>query len=279
MAVYAVGDVQGCFDALKVLVDRLAFDPARDRLWFTGDLVNRGPDSLATLRYVKSLGDAAVTVLGNHDLHLLAIAHGHGREKPLDTLHDVLAAPDRDDLLEWLRARPLLHHDADLGYTLVHAGLLPQWDLALAQALAGEVEAVLRGDSPGDLFAHMYGDRPERWEPSLSGWERVRLIINGFTRLRYCDAAGRLDPRPKGAPGTQPQGLLPWFAVPGRRNANLRVVFGHWSTLGAIARDGIVSLDSGCVWGQALTAARLDRDGVDLVAVPCTACASPFDAE
>lgn len=279
MTVYAIGDVQGCLDALKALVARLAFDPGRDRLWFTGDLVNRGPDSLGTLRYVKSLGNAAVTVLGNHDLHLLAIAYGHGREKRLDTLHDVLTAPDRDALLDWLRTRPLLHHDPDLGYTLVHAGLLPQWDLALAQSLACEVEALLRGNDPAALFAHMYGDRPDRWEESLSGWERARLIINAFTRLRYCDPAGRLDPRPKGAPGTQPDGLLPWFAVSGRRSANLRVVFGHWSTLGAVARDGIVSLDSGCVWGESLTAARLGREDVELIAVPCTACASPFDAE
>lgn len=279
MAVYAIGDIQGCFAPLQALLDRIDFDPARDRLWFTGDLVNRGPDSLATLRFVKSLGDAAVTVLGNHDLHLLAIAYGHGREKRLDTLHDVLTAPDRDALLAWLRARPLLHHDADLGYTLVHAGLLPAWDLALARQLAAEVEAVLGGPDPAALFAHMYGDRPDRWDPALAGWDRLRLVINGFTRLRYCTADGQVDPRPKGAPGSQPPGLLPWFDVPGRRSADLRVVFGHWSSLGVLARDDVFGLDTGCVWGQSLTAAALERRGVRRISVPCTRCASPFDAE
>jgi bis(5'-nucleosyl)-tetraphosphatase (symmetrical) len=279
MTVYAIGDVQGCHDALTALLDAIAFDRARDRLWFTGDLVNRGPQSLAALRFVKGLGDAAITVLGNHDLHLLAVDTGHGRLKRLDTLEPILSAPDRDELLAWLIQRPLLHHDPRLGYTLVHAGLLPEWDLAQAQALAAEVEMVLRSERAADFFAHMYGNHPDRWDAGLAGWDRLRVILNAFTRLRYCDAEGRMYPDPKGPPGTQPSGLMAWFDVPGRRSAGQRIIFGHWSSLGARLLDGVVSLDSGCVWGQRLTAARLDAGGVDFISVPCTAAASPFDAE
>lgn len=275
MAVYAIGDVQGCLAPLQALLEKIRFDPARDRLWFAGDLVNRGPDSLAVLRLVRELGPAAVSVLGNHDLHLLAIAAGAARPKPRDTLDAILNAPDRDDLLGWLRAQPLVHHDAELDYTLVHAGLLPQWDLALALSLAGEVEAVLRGPHHRDFFTLMYGDQPDHWEPDLQGVGRLRVILNACTRLRYCDASGRMDLRPKGAPGTQAAHLLPWFAVPGRRNADLRILFGHWSTLGCWQGAGVTGLDSGCVWGQALTAARLDRAGPTLIRVPCAQQARP----
>lgn len=279
MAVYAIGDVQGCLAPLRALLEHIAFDPARDRLWFAGDLVNRGPDSLGVLRLVRDLGPAALTVLGNHDLHLLAIAAGAVEPKPRDTLDAVLAAPDRDALLDWLRAQPLLHHDAQLNYTLVHAGLLPQWDLPLALSLVAEVEAVLQGPDHRAFFARMYGDQPDHWEPSLRGVERLRVILNACTRLRYCDREGHMDLRPKGAPGSQAPHLMPWFTVPGRRSADLRILFGHWSTLGCRQEAGITGLDSGCVWGQTLTAARLDAEGPTLVCVPCAQQARPQDAQ
>lgn len=267
MAVYAIGDVQGCYDALLALLEKIRFDPARDRLWFVGDLVNRGPQSAAVLRFVMGL-DRAVCVLGNHDLHLLAVAAGRAAARPEDRLDDVLGAPDRDQLLQWLRAQPLLHHDAALGYILVHAGLLPSWDLACAQALAAEAERALRGPEARALYSQMYGDQPDAWDPTLSGWERLRVIINAFTRLRFCRADGRMDLRPKGPPGSQAEGLLPWFKVPGRRSQALRVVFGHWSTLGLWTRDGVIGLDSGCLWGGSLSAVRLD-EGPEYYSVAC----------
>lgn len=259
MAVYAIGDVQGCYDSLQYLLERLQFDPTADTLWFTGDLVNRGPASLATLRFVKGLGERAITVLGNHDLHLLAVAEGlqpaNGKD---ETLGEVLAAPDREALLAWLRTRPLLHTDAALGATLIHAGLPPQWDLAAARARAGEVEAVLRGPDYREFFRHMYGDQPDRWVESLHGWERLRFIVNCFTRLRYCTAEGVLCLGHKGPPGTQPAECLPWFDCPDRRSAGTRIVFGHWSTLGLQLRDDVCALDTGCLWGGELTALRVD---------------------
>ena len=258
MAVYAIGDIQGCLQALDRLLTRLRFDPAADRLWFAGDLVNRGPQSLGTLRFVRSLGTAAITVLGNHDLHLLAAACDPARIRPSDTLHPVLDAPDGAELLDWLRRQPLLHHDAALGYTLIHAGLPPQWDLELAQACAREVEMVLRGDACADYFAHMYGSEPDLWTDDLRGWERLRFITNCFTRLRYCNGHGRLGLAFKGAPGSQPADYRPWFEIPQRRSRLLRIVFGHWSTLGYRDDPGIFPLDSGCVWGGQLTALRLD---------------------
>lgn len=268
MAVYAIGDVQGCYDALLALLEKIRFDPTHDRLWFVGDLVNRGPQSAAVLRFVMGL-DRAVCVLGNHDLHLLAVAAGQAAARPEDRLDDVLGAPDRDQLLQWLRARPLLHHDAALGYTLVHAGLLPSWDLATAQALAAEAERAVRGPEAQALYIQMYGDQPDAWGPALSGWGRLRVIINAFTRLRFCHSDGRMDLRPKGPPGSQAQGLLPWFQVPGRRSQTMRVVFGHWSTLGLWTRDGVIGLDSGCLWGGSLSAVRLD-EAPEYYSVACT---------
>jgi bis(5'-nucleosyl)-tetraphosphatase (symmetrical) len=256
MAVYAVGDIQGCFDELQGLLAEIRFDPACDRLWLTGDLVNRGPDSLAVLRFVRGLGAAAVTVLGNHDLHLLALAEGLGKLKSSDTLQAILEAPDRDELLAWLRSRPLLHHE--LGYTLVHAGLAPQWDLATARACAAELETVLQGPDYPAFFRHMYGDQPARWDPGLTGWERLRFSVNCFTRLRYCTADGRLEMGFKGEPGSQPPEYLPWFEVPSRHNRDLKIIFGHWSTLGLRREDGVLALDTGCLWGGLLTAVRLD---------------------
>lgn len=269
MSVYAIGDVQGCYRALLALLAEIRFDPALDRLWFTGDLVNRGPQSLDVLRLVRDLGERAVCVLGNHDLHLLAVASGAAKLKKHDTLDEVLSAPDRDELLQWLRLRPLLHHDDELGYTLVHAGLLPPWDLAAARRLAREVEATLQSDAHGDFFKHMYGDLPDRWNEGLRGYDRLRVCVNAFTRLRYCDRDGGMDLRFKGAPGTQPADLLPWFQVPARRSRDLQIIFGHWSTLGHWRGDGVVCLDSGCLWGGSLTAVRLDVQPLQFSRVDC----------
>lgn len=270
MAVYAIGDLQGCYDEFRALLDRIGFDPAQDRLWLCGDLVNRGPRSLEVLRFVRALGDAAITVLGNHDLHLLALWQGrHRHSKSNDTLDSILAAPDREELMEWLRQRPLLHHDAALGWTLVHAGLAPQWDLATAQTCAREVEAALRGPDFHDFIDHMYGNEPHRWDPELHGWERLRFTVNCLTRLRYCSADGALSLAYKGAPATRPHDLLPWFDVPGRRSAGQRIVFGHWSTLGLYRGADVLALDTGCLWGGALSAARLDHPDVPVISLPC----------
>ena len=274
MAVYAIGDLQGCLHELRQLLELLAFDRQRDQLWFAGDLVNRGPYSLETLRFVRDLGDAAVAVLGNHDLHLLAGACNPAKIKPKDTLNPILDAHDRDALLDWLRRRPLLHHDAQLGYTLVHAGLPPQWDLAAAQRHAGEVEAALQSDDYHDFFAAMYGDEPDLWDERLSGYARLRFITNCFTRLRYCDAQGRLALRYKGAPGSQPPQLKPWFEWPERRSRELNILFGHWSTLGHRTDPGIYPLDSGCLWGGQLSALRLDGP-VQWRRIPCAGARKP----
>lgn len=273
MAIYAIGDIQACFDELMQLLEVLHFDADRDRLWFTGDLVNRGTQSLEVLRFVKSLGDKAVVVLGNHDLHLLAVAGRSAPLRPKDSFMDVLGAYDRNTLLDWLRHRPLLHHDARLGYTLIHAGLPPQWDLAAARACAEEAEQVLRGADANAFFQQMYGDQPRQWRADLAGAERLRFIINCFTRLRYCDAEGRLALRYKGAPGTQAADVMPWFQVPGRKSAGTKIIFGHWSTLGRYQGEGIYNLDSGCVWGGSLTALRLD-DG-QWFSVSCEGACAP----
>ncbi len=277
MATWAIGDLHGCYDELQRLLERIEFNPESDRLWFVGDLVNRGPDSLACVRFVRDLGDHAVCVPGNHDLHLLAAAAGVRGPRAKDTFDDILNAPDREDLLDWLRFRPLLHHDAELGFTLVHAGLHRDWDLATAQALATEVETELRNDDPMRPFAYMYGDEPLQWSPGLNGEERIRFAINCFTRMRYCRADGALDLDPTGAPGTQPEGLMPWFDLPRRANADLRIVFGHWSTLGYAARNGVYAIDSGCLWGGRLTALSLD-DPRTLVQVDCAGALVPGEA-
>ncbi|MCC7413637.1 MAG: symmetrical bis(5'-nucleosyl)-tetraphosphatase [Gammaproteobacteria bacterium] len=262
MATFAVGDVQGCHAELDALLETTGFSPPRDRVIFVGDLVNRGPRSLEVLRRVHALGDAAECVLGNHDLHLLATAYGIRTARRQDTFEAILSAPDRDELLEWLRHRPLLVCRPELGVTLVHAGLPPQWDVASAQRHAGEVEAVLAGPDHRELLAHMYGNTPHRWSGELAGYERLRFIVNCLTRLRYCDLAGTLALGEKGPPGSQPPGYLPWFTVPGRASSAETIVFGHWSTLvldaGTAARWNVVALDTGCVWGGALSAVRLD---------------------
>jgi bis(5'-nucleosyl)-tetraphosphatase (symmetrical) len=277
MPVYAIGDIQGCYAPLQALLARMRFDPARDALWFTGDLVNRGPQSAEVLRFVRGLGERAVVVLGNHDLHLLAVAAGARRARPQDTFADVLAAPDAGELIGWLRARPLLHHDDRLGYTLVHAALHPHWDLDTARRLAAELEAALRGAEHAAFFARMYGDTPDRWDEALTGAERLRVIVNVFTRLRYCTPGGRMDLAPVGPPSTQPAGLLPWFQAPGRRSRDLRIVFGHWSLLGPYQGDGVLAIDTGCLWGRQLTAARLDVSPPAYFHVDCPRQRRPDD--
>lgn len=260
MALYAIGDVQGCYGSLRRLLDKIRFDAAKDRLWFTGDLVNRGPHSLDVLRFIADLGDRAVAVLGNHDLHLLAVAAGARSLTAADTFQDVLEAPDRDELLAWVAGLPLLRHDPATGFLLVHAGVLPQWDLPSAQAYADEAESVI---ASGEFYAHMYGDAPDRWSDSLGGWARMRLIVNAFTRLRFCYPDGRMDYTQKGPPGSQSAPLLPWFAVPNRKTRGTPIIFGHWSLLGRWAEDGVICLDTGCLWRRELTAVKLG-DGPEI---------------
>jgi bis(5'-nucleosyl)-tetraphosphatase (symmetrical) len=269
MALYAIGDIQGCDTELGTLLEAIGFSVDRDRLWFVGDIVNRGPESLQALRRIRAMGDAATVVLGNHDLHLLAIACGASQVRSGDTLDAILAAPDRKALLDWLLHRPLLHEDRALDLSLVHAGLPPQWDMSTARSCAREVERTLRED-PVRLFQMMYGDEPSRWDDALAGAERLRFIVNCFTRLRYVDADGRLALRAKGSPNRpQTKHLIPWFEAPGARWRGPRVVFGHWSTLGFLNTSTVVSLDTGCVWGGRLTALRLDDAQAAHVQVTC----------
>lgn len=271
MATYAIGDVQGCAAALRQLLRTFGFDRARDRLWFVGDLVNRGPDSLATLRLVKGLGDAAVTVLGNHDFHLLALAAGHARKHRSDTLDQVLAAADCNELLEWLRRRPLLHVESN--WAMVHAGLLPQWSVATARLLAQEVETALRAPDWRVFLATLYGDTPDSWSESLRGADRLRVIVNAMARMRFCTAGGKIEFRTKGETAMAPPGYFPWFDAPGRASLDHTLVCGHWSTLGLMLRPDLLALDSGCVWGGSLSAVRLeDRK---LFQVPCKQCQIP----
>ena len=275
MSRYAIGDIQGCCAELRALLTRLGFTADRDRLWFVGDLVNRGPQSLETLRFVHSLADNAIVVLGNHDLHLLAVACGSRPARRSDTLNEILHAPDRDALLEWLVTRPLAHFEA--GDLLVHAGVAPQWTVETTLGLAREVESALRND-PRNLFDHMYGDEPDRWSADLAGADRLRFAINVLTRMRVCTNEGRVNLRIKGKPPAADSPWLPWFNVPGRRTRDTRVVFGHWSALGLIVRDDVIGLDSGCVWGGELTAIDLDGHpaaGIAPVSVTCRGYQSP----
>jgi bis(5'-nucleosyl)-tetraphosphatase (symmetrical) len=252
---YAIGDVQGCCEELRTLLARIGFSADRDRIWLVGDLVNRGPRSLEALRFVRALADNAIVVLGNHDLHLLAVACGCRPARRSDTLDDVLRAPDRDALLEWLATRPLAHFEA--GDLLVHAGVVPQWTVETTLGLAREVESALRND-PRELFEHMYGDEPDRWSSDLRGTDRLRFAINVLTRIRVCTEDGRINLRIKGKPPAAGSPWLPWFDVESRGTRSARVIFGHWSALGLIVRDDVVGLDSGCVWGGSLTAVDLD---------------------
>jgi bis(5'-nucleosyl)-tetraphosphatase (symmetrical) len=278
LARYAIGDIQGCCDELRALLGRCNYSADRDELWFVGDLVNRGPQSLETLRFVRALGANATVVLGNHDLHLLAVAFGSKRkQKDGDTLSAVLDAPDRDQLLEWLLGRPLAVFDEPRGDFLVHAGLVPEWSPRAAAKLAREVEAVLRDDAR-TLFDSMYGNKPDQWSDNLRGMDRLRFVINAFTRMRYWKRDGTIDLKSKGAPGEQPDGVYPWFDVPGRKSADVRVVCGHWSTLGLKRRRDLLALDTGCVWGGSLTAVNLDAND-EPVQLPCTAHQLPGGGE
>jgi len=267
MARWAVGDVQGCCDELEQLLARIRFSSDRDRLWLVGDLVNRGPASLAVLRRVRSLGDNAISVLGNHDLHLLAVALAGAKLRRSDTLREILAAADRDALLEWLLLRPLAHFEPAYSDLLLHAGVLPQWTAAQTLQLAAEVERSLR-DNPRALLTSMYGDQPDRWQAALAGLERQRFTINVLTRLRFCTADGRVDFKQKGKPDSAPSPWLPWFRVARRASADQRIVFGHWSALGFCSEHGVLGIDTGCVWGGTLTAVNLDDPEAPPVSVP-----------
>lgn len=269
MPTYAIGDVQGCYDDLCTLLEKIKFDPAKDELWFTGDLVNRGPHSLKTLRLVKSLGNNAVSVLGNHDLHLLAIVFGNHMVKPQDTLADILTAPDKDELCHWLRQQPLLHHQEN--YVLVHAGIFPDWSLLQAKQYAGELEQALQGDDYAHLLNHLYGDMPHQWDPALSGSQRLRFIINAFTRMRLYGLKHTLELQYKGPPDEASGLFMPWFKAEHRKTKAVKIIFGHWAALACKVDDepNLYPLDSGCVWGNSLTALRLEDE--QRISVPCRA--------
>jgi bis(5'-nucleosyl)-tetraphosphatase (symmetrical) len=268
MSTYAIGDIQGCFHSFRNLLAHCAFDPARDRLWLTGDLVNRGPRSLETLRYVKSLGEAAISVLGNHDLYLLMAAEGKlAKRSRGDTLGAVLAAPDREELIGWLRTLPLCHVEGD--HCLVHAGLLPQWSIFCARMLAREVEAELQSMRCRAFLATLWGSKPAAWSEELRGVDRLRVIVNAMTRMRFCTPKGKMEFETKGKPENAPRGCLPWFAVPGRNSADSVLVTGHWSALGFRMTPKLIALDSGCLWGGHLTAVRLeDRQVFQVLCAP-----------
>lgn len=264
---FLIGDVQGCCDALDRLLAEIGYSPSRDHFWLLGDLVNRGPQSLATLRRVKALEGAADCLLGNHDLHLLAVAAGAQRPKRQDTLTEVLNAPDREALLHWLRAQRMAAFDD--GWLLVHAGVAPQWNRPATIALAAEVEGVLRSSDVDGFLRVMYGDKPARWSDELEGAERLRFIVNALTRMRFCDKRGRLELETKEGADGAPRGYMPWFEVPGRLTEGTPIAFGHWSTLGLIDSPQLLSLDTGCVWGGALTAVRIDGGRREKVQVSC----------
>jgi bis(5'-nucleosyl)-tetraphosphatase (symmetrical) len=269
MALWAIGDVQGCNAQLGELLTAVDFSPDRDQLWLVGDLVNRGPDSLGVLRRVRALGAGASVVLGNHDLHLLAASCGKARLRDDDTLQPVLAAPDAGALLDWLASRELMHEDPALGTCMVHAGLAPQWDQRTASQCAREIEQALRSDRE-TFFSQLYGDEPDRWDPALHGADRLRFMVNCFTRMRFVDADGRLMLKAKGSPKKmQGRSLIPWYEAPAARWRGGRVVFGHWSTLGYFNDGAITALDTGCVWGDSLTALRLDDPEARPVQVSC----------
>jgi bis(5'-nucleosyl)-tetraphosphatase (symmetrical) len=275
MTTYAIGDIQGCLDELKLLLDNIRFDPASDQLWLVGDIVNRGPKSLETLRYIRDMGDSAITVLGNHDLHLLAIASGAAKIKRKDTIQDILDAPDSEALLEWLRHRPLLHFDETRNQLMVHAGLPPQWSAKKAGKYAREAEAVLQSGDHKDFFEHMYGDLPDLWDSELAGWDRIRYIINALTRMRYCNRDGRLELGQKGKPGSQPKELTPWFEVKKRKSSDTEIIFGHWSTLGLYQDKNVHGLDSGCLWGGVLTVLNLDDPKRRVIQLNCQGTLKP----
>ncbi len=278
MAIYAIGDIQGCYDELIQLLGKINYKDDRDQLWFTGDLVNRGPKSLQTLRMIRAMGANATVVLGNHDLHLLATAYDHLKPGRKDTLDDILDASDREELLEWLRFRPLVHVDNDLGIAMVHAGLHPDWTIDKALSLAHEVESTLRSDRHISFYKHMYGDKPRTWSDDLNSWARLRFITNIFTRMRYCDKTGRMNMNSKGTPGTQAKGLQPWFDIKTRRSKDNQIIFGHWSTLALLNSypyKNVYPLDTGCLWGGRLTAMRIDKKPFTRISIDCPQSQKP----
>jgi bis(5'-nucleosyl)-tetraphosphatase (symmetrical) len=260
MAVYAIGDLQGCYDPFRKLLDKLRFDPETDTIWLTGDLVNRGPKSLKTLRFVRSLDDSVITVLGNHDLHLLALGAGKVRYgHRFEGLQKILKASDADELLDWLRRRPLAHYDKSLGTLLVHAGIHPSWSVKKTLARAAEVEDALRDDNYRTLLGKIYGSTPTRWSGDLAGYKRLRFIINCLTRIRMLTKKKHLNLSHNGTPWSAHKNLVPWYEFDEPAWAGTRIVFGHWSALGLIVLPKLISLDTGCVWGRQLTAVRLDK--------------------
>ena len=278
MAIYAIGDVQGCYDELKELLTHINFSSDRDQLWFCGDIVNRGPKSLKTLRFIRSLEDNATTVLGNHDLHLLATAYDHRKPGRKDTLDKIILAKDSEDLLDWLRHRPLVLHDKERDVTLFHAGIHPAWSIKKTLKLAGEVEEILQSDKHINFYKNMYGDKPTAWSDTLTGWPRYRFITNILTRLRYCDKLGRPALNAKGAPGSQAKHLMPWYEVPGRKSADDTIIFGHWSTLPHAGRKAInntYAIDSGCLWGGYLTAIKVGKKKFNYTRMNCPGAQKP----
>ncbi|KWB63520.1 symmetrical bis(5'-nucleosyl)-tetraphosphatase [Burkholderia ubonensis] len=270
----AIGDIQGCHSSFRQLTEKLAAPPDT-QFWIAGDVVNRGPASLAALRELVDLGPRATLVLGNHDLHLLAVAAGIRTERPGDTIGEILDAPDAEALLEWVRHRPFAHFEH--GMLLVHAGVLPQWDVTLALELADELQRALRAPDWRDTLSHLYGNEPNQWHPNLKKRDRMRVAFNAFTRIRFCTPDGAMEFRTSGGPASAPPGYLPWFDVPGRRTEDVTVVFGHWAALGLMLRDNVIALDSGCVWGNQLSAVRLTADpaGRTVTQVQCEACRTP----
>ena len=268
MATYAIGDIQGCYQQLKELLIKIGFKSDKDKLWFAGDIVNRGPDSLKTIRFIKSLEDNAVTVLGNHDLHLLAIANGRKKQSKKDTIKPILDAKDSDKLLDWLLHRPLMHYNETYNVCMVHAGIHPSWSTKQALKYAAEVESVLQGHKSHEFFHHMYGDKPGKWSKNLEGWDRLRFITNTFTRMRYVNDDLRLCLKDKGAPGKQADGIIPWFE-PERKDSDLNIVFGHWSTLKDPKIDHLYPLDTGCLWGGKLTALKINNKMKKTISVKC----------
>jgi bis(5'-nucleosyl)-tetraphosphatase (symmetrical) len=273
MSIYAIGDIQGCFDDLLRLLDTIAFNEHSDQLWFAGDLVNRGPKSLETLRFVKSLGTAAVSVLGNHDMHLLAASCLPTVANKRDSLAPILEAPDRDELLHWLRHRPLFHYNDD--FCLLHAGIPPQWDFKTTQTMALLAEQTLKSPEYFVFLRQMYGNKPDIWANHLKGMSRLRFIINCFTRMRYCTAQGRLDFSSTGPVGSQPDGLIPWFEVPHRKSLDMRIIFGHWSALGYYEGSNCYAIDTGCLWGRQLTAIKLGEP-VQRFSIDCPGIQKPL---
>lgn len=271
--IYLVGDLQGCCKPLERLLQTIDFSPSRDELYVLGDLVNRGPDSMGVLRRLRALEGAATCLLGNHDLHLLAVAHGVRKPHRSDTLDPILSAPDRDDWLNWLRQQRLAVHAH--GWLMVHAGVVPQWDAAQTVALAGEVEAMLRSPDVGAFLTTMYGNEPARWDERLQGVDRWRCVVNSLTRLRFCAADGTMEFATKEGAGGAPAGYMPWFDVPGRRTQGTPVAFGHWSTLGLINRDDLLALDTGCIWGGHLTAVRVDGATREVIQIACPQAQKP----